>query len=725
MATRVLLRPLGIACATAALATVLSAARLGESIDRPLFDASVRLAARSSAPALADLSDVTIVEIDPRSLRAFPEWPWSRTRYAELTSKLFSAGARVVAIDVDLSTPRDAEGDAAFSDAIRAGGPVVLAALRQRQDMPGVGALEIVNWPVSEFVDAGAHVGHVVVPIDSDGVVRRAYGAAELAGRRVESLPLAALRQLGAPAPRALPESHRIDFRRASPEVPRISFADVIEDRFDRAAVAGRVVFVGATASEFQDLWTTPIGTARAGVWVQAIEYRSLAAASLGATPLAAASMPARFALFLLLAVAARLLSDARPAPRILGFGALAGATLVVCACAPIFAGVLISPALPLAVLATHYAAGLERVRRTLGIRLASRELSLATLHDLGESTAQAADEYGIEASLVLLGRSVDAHAVALLRATPSGRLDGSRVDWRPNGELAAIDDEVAADVLQRRTLRSFSSIPGRTGTRGRAIYVPLLAGRVAVGVLVVESRSVLELSEIELRTVGTVASQLALTVRSLRLMEDLRATLDASVEAIASAVEARDGYTEMHCRRLALFSVSMARRLELPPEEIEAIRLGALLHDVGKIGIRDHILLKPGRFSPDEKTEMERHVEIGHRILRPIAGLAATTSACVRHHHEKWDGTGYPDGLAREAIPLGARIVAVVDVWDALSTARPYKPAFPQGKVRQILEKDRGVHFDPALVDLFLRVLDEEGDEMLALIAASETADA
>jgi putative nucleotidyltransferase with HDIG domain len=386
-------------------------------------------------------------------------------------------------------------------------------------------------------------------------------------------------------------------------------------------------------------------------------------------------------------------------------------------------AGALLSPVLPLATLAGHYAAGLERVRRTLGVRLAARELSLATLHDVGETAARASDEYGVEASLVLLGRVVDAHAVALLRASPDGRLDGSRVDWRPHGELAAVDTAVAEQVLQRKALRSLDGVPGRAGAVGRAIYAPLLAGRLPVGVLVVESRNARELSEVELRTIGTVASQLALTVRSLRLVEELRAVLDASVEAIASAVEARDGYTEMHCRRLALFSVSMARRLSMSPEEIEAIRLGALLHDVGKIGVPDHILLKAGRFSPDERAQMERHVEIGHRILRPISGLSATTSACVRHHHEKWDGTGYPDGLAREAIPLGARIVAVVDVWDALSTARPYKPAFSQAKVREILEKDRGTHFDPALVDLFFQVLEDEGDEMLALIAASETA--
>jgi HD-GYP domain-containing protein (c-di-GMP phosphodiesterase class II) len=164
------------------------------------------------------------------------------------------------------------------------------------------------------------------------------------------------------------------------------------------------------------------------------------------------------------------------------------------------------------------------------------------------------------------------------------------------------------------------------------------------------------------------------------------------------------------------VFSSLMAERLGLPPREVEAVRLGALLHDVGKIGIRDEILLKPGRFTPAETGEMRQHAEIGHRIVASIHGLAPSTLACVRHHHECWNGSGYPAGLCGDAIPLAARIVTVVDVWDALSTARPYKPAYSQAKVRELMQKERGERFEPELVDLFLRLLDEEGEERLAL---------
>jgi HD-GYP domain-containing protein (c-di-GMP phosphodiesterase class II) len=223
-----------------------------------------------------------------------------------------------------------------------------------------------------------------------------------------------------------------------------------------------------------------------------------------------------------------------------------------------------------------------------------------------------------------------------------------------------------------------------------------------------------------QLRTIATVGTQIALSVENLRLVEGLRATFDSSVEAIASAVEARDGYTELHCRRLALFSGVMAQRLGLSEDEVEAIRLGALLHDVGKIGIRDEILLKPGRFTQRELMEMQGHAEIGHRIVSGIHGLAPNTLACVRHHHECWDGSGYPSALSGEAIPLAARIVTVVDVWDALSTARPYKPAYQPDEVRRMLRKSRGERFEPELVDLFLRLLDEEGEQLLGMLQRS-----
>jgi putative nucleotidyltransferase with HDIG domain len=203
-------------------------------------------------------------------------------------------------------------------------------------------------------------------------------------------------------------------------------------------------------------------------------------------------------------------------------------------------------------------------------------------------------------------------------------------------------------------------------------------------------------------------------------LSDDLRAAYDATLAAMLSALDKRDNETQGHSLRVVAYTERLARELGIGEPELTAIRRGALLHDVGKIGIRDEVLLKPGRLSPDERAVMESHAAIGHRIAVAIHGLSPTTLSCIRHHHERWDGEGYPDRLAGSDIPLGARIVSVVDVWDALSTARPYKPAFESDEVLGILRKDSGRHFDPEVVDVFFRILEDEGEELLALLGGA-----
>jgi HD-GYP domain-containing protein (c-di-GMP phosphodiesterase class II) len=554
------------------------------------------------------------------------------------------------------------------------------------------------------------------MPVEPDGVVRFAPRASRIAGRETPSLAAAALATvLGSPPP-AADTPLRVDWRRASPAVRTIPLVDVLDGRFDPALVAGRVVMIGATAAEFQDLWSTPLGPARPGVWIQAIAYRTLAAEHAGLPVLAAPGTRSRLALAAALSVLAASLTGLPHGRRNVALAALAFAWLGLSLALVTTRGLLLDPVVPSAQLALHYVLGLEGVRRRFKRRLDARDRSLTTLLRVGEATAAPASGDVLGVALALLGDVVGASGVALLRASPAGDLDGRRVEWGHTGGAPVGDEQAAARCLHARDVRVFTQdAPGRSGA-GLAVYAPLYAGEVAVGVLVVEREDATPLDATQLRTIATVGTQVALSAENLRLVEGLRATFDSSVEAIASAVEARDGYTQLHCRRLAVFSSLMAQRLGLDAREVEAVRLGALLHDVGKIGIRDEILLKPGRFTIGEMDEMRQHADIGHRIVSSIHGLAPGTLACVRHHHECWDGAGYPAGLCGEAIPLAARIVSIVDVWDALSTARPYKPAYAQDDVRAHLRKSRGSRFEPALVDLFLRLLDEEGDELLAL---------
>lgn len=173
--------------------------------------------------------------------------------------------------------------------------------------------------------------------------------------------------------------------------------------------------------------------------------------------------------------------------------------------------------------------------------------------------------------------------------------------------------------------------------------------------------------------------TELKARVRSLLRLKAFTDELEhaeAMLLALGRTVEAKDPYTQGHCERLAAYSVALGRKLGLPPEELTALDRGGTLHDLGKIGIPDAILLKSSGLSEAERAIMREHPVIGERICLSLRSLQRVLPI-IRHHHERWDGSGYPDGLAGEAIPLTARILQVVDIFDALRTARPYKPAW------------------------------------------------
>lgn len=174
-----------------------------------------------------------------------------------------------------------------------------------------------------------------------------------------------------------------------------------------------------------------------------------------------------------------------------------------------------------------------------------------------------------------------------------------------------------------------------------------------------------------------------------------------AVVTALANAVEAKDAPTERHCQRLALLAARIGTRIGLPGPELDAVTYGALLHDVGKIGVPDHVLGKPGALTEAEWALVRRHPEIGERICAPLDSFAVF-GPIIRHHHERWDGRGYPDGLRGEAIELGARIVGLVDAFDAMTHDRPYRPALDLERAMAELAREAGRQFDPDLVRLF-----------------------
>jgi putative two-component system response regulator len=207
---------------------------------------------------------------------------------------------------------------------------------------------------------------------------------------------------------------------------------------------------------------------------------------------------------------------------------------------------------------------------------------------------------------------------------------------------------------------------------------------------------------------------ELEVRVRNLVNFRRLTTELDSAeqmVFSIARVVEARDQDTGDHCERLAQLGVGLGRRLGLDGESITALRRGGYLHDLGKIGIPDQVLLKPSRLTSDEWTIMKRHVEIGVEICSPLRSLQPVLPL-IRHHHERSDGSGYPDGLSGEEIPLLARVFQVVDIYDALTVDRCYRAAMSVDEAVAVVKDETAKGFwDRAIVAEFLAMLDEDGD--------------
>jgi putative nucleotidyltransferase with HDIG domain len=241
----------------------------------------------------------------------------------------------------------------------------------------------------------------------------------------------------------------------------------------------------------------------------------------------------------------------------------------------------------------------------------------------------------------------------------------------------------------------------------------PLIAKGQLKGVLELFHRAQFTPDADWLEFLGTLAGQAAIAIdnaqlfeQSQRLSTDLVLAYDATIEGWSRALDLRDKETEGHTQRVTELTLQLARALGMSEQELVHVRRGALLHDMGKMGVPDGILLKPGPLTDAEWEVMRQHPAFAYEMLSPIAYLrpALDIPYC---HHEKWDGSGYPRGLKGEQIPLAARIFAVVDVWDALRSDRAYRAAWPEDKVREYIGEQAGKYFDPRVVAAFLETVE------------------
>lgn len=276
-------------------------------------------------------------------------------------------------------------------------------------------------------------------------------------------------------------------------------------------------------------------------------------------------------------------------------------------------------------------------------------------------------------------------------------------------------------EIVERTTVRLGERVSGRVAATGEPVLikgqegddldsslcVPLLANQQVLGVLNIRTKlDGSDFGQQDLELAGQLANIAAAAIENASLHDELQALFLSTVSAMANSIDARDPYTKGHSERVTSYAVMIAEELKLSTEELELLRYAGLLHDIGKIRIRDHILHKPGRLTDAEFTEMKKHPEYGVEIMQPVKALQHILPAML-HHHERFDGRGYPHGLVKEEIPLSARILCVADCFDAMTSDRPYRKGMPVDDAVGELMRNKHTQFDPLLVDIFLKLVE------------------
>ena len=259
-----------------------------------------------------------------------------------------------------------------------------------------------------------------------------------------------------------------------------------------------------------------------------------------------------------------------------------------------------------------------------------------------------------------------------------------------------------------RNDRRFASDVDKFTGYETRNMIVAPVATKDKLwGVLQVLNKLEGNFTEEDLEMVQALANQVAIAIENASIYQEMRLAFLGVTTALAEALEKRDTYTGGHTRRVNEYSVAIARKIGMPEDEMDTLRLAAIMHDIGKIGVSDQVLRKPGRLDDAEFEEMSRHPEVGVEIIAHLTQLESVVPG-VLYHHEYFNGSGYPHKKSGDDIPLIARIIAVADAFDAMTSDRPYRKALPVEKALAELERCSGQQFDPAAVRAFVEAHDE-----------------
>ena len=699
-------------------------------------------------------SNVVVVGIDDASLSQFGQLPWPRQRYAKAIRALSAAGAESIALDMWFPEADDPAADDDLRQAAQQAGNVFVG-LCFAEEKPRVK----VTRSNRALVEGALQEAHVNVIADSDGQVRRVPWEKHTLAERFLFMPVAlAARHFGVRPEEVRAEQNVLrigDVRfpletqpdgsgaflvdlpdtRDYFEQDYVSFRDVVNGRFKPEQVRGKIVLIGQVivGGGYADTWKTARGRKFGVVLLSEVTQQILDGRSLIATP-------KMWTVLLTLALA---LSGAflfYPRHAVLGLGAhllLLGFVWAFFFLGLARYGRVLEPAPLTAAVVGSLAVGMIGSLRSASRELVQDARAMDILHRLGETLVSTSGMPSIvtgkrpdvSQSFVLPGQTphvllqtiaqaVGARQGALFLARQQGPGLTRIASLAGDGPLPATE---FADRVNQRLCRSGGAFASSDPARDLAfeaapapatlLAMPLSFNGQVMGAVhlygkhAAEASSGARFTPADLRLVAIMAQQTMIGLENASLYEGMRGIFMSATLALANAVDAKDPYTRGHSERVLGYSELLARALDLPIQDVESVKMAAVLHDIGKIAIPDKILHKPGRLTVEEYSVVRAHPARGEAILAPLEELRPLRPG-IRHHHERFDGKGYPDQLIGRNIPLHARIICVADSFDAMTSKRYYRNAKSLEEALEEIARCSGAQFDPELAEYFIQAL-------------------
>ena len=642
---------------------------------------------------------VAFVAIDSDTIKQIGTWPIPRGFYGQVLQKVRNDGAQGILVDIDFSsTGPDPDEDRALVDAVRGTRNVFLPVHKAERRTQEGALIRSISLPIARLMEASPGLGSITFEVDPDGAVRRIPAPIDFGDDIFHPMGIVGARILDPEVPLDYPDGAMINLSHKNlASRPVVSFAKVLEGDFEPGIFRDRIVILGATAPELHDYWLTPMGVVP-GIYIQAALMETALNRS---WHIKWGLWPSVGAIFLVSIILAQFLGRSG---RLKGFLYTAGAIILLVITAALFAwGSRMIPVVPLIAVAIlqypfHVAIQAWGTETTLA-QVREKTDAILKLSELERAGASGRED--IFAPLILLRQVLKLEKILLYRIEEAG--DQS---WKVESVLGEKpNDENIEWGIIRSVLESREILSTRDSRAGKArVYVPMMASKLKYGVLFVEGPWEILKDRENLRLLLSYSTQASYHFETWDLDQKVKFLYTNTIRAITRALDSRDHFTSAHSELSLEYVEKFGRACGLSRVQIEALHIGTLLHDIGKIGTPDSILNKKGKLTPSEFEVLKQHPKIGHEIIRDLP-FPTDVKMVVLHHHEWFDGSGYPAGLKGKDIPFLARIFSVLDTYEALIGVRPYKDPMDPEKARSILRKESGTHFDPELLDIFLSI--------------------